>query len=549
MLIGAFHISLNQGEHMKKVLLGVVLITSLTGCVTAPVINTAASPDEKGPGPGEGVVVLSVTGNTSQVNQFDEVRVIRFEPKSDKPAPANAPPQRAQAYVLRQSSRGLARDTAVFAGVLPAGEYYFDRFTDLDTQRFLALNEVMRNQLGHFTVSTNTLSDLGRLVLTPANFKVTVGRSTLVQTNAPLIRRFLPELAKSYDRKVIAGWTEPKKVTDLSEASAVAFPVGATALTELANGEVAAATRMGTVLLRDKNGRWRKSASGKLESLLWVTPYDDGDSRLLAVGEFNTLLRMDTADRLHAIDTADLPAGNLIFIDGNAKVGFFVAQARGDDVFIYRSPTLTNPKWEQIGNEKTGRSFWSGQQHFWAWPTSKGFAYAVTKGDIRVYDFAQGGWTNRKAPNDRSLVKVETSPGDVWGILTSPGGGFAGIFAKTHYSRDFGATWIDTNSPYSVKVSTPKITPRGTLLEVGGVFGDAGIQASTDGKTWKKVTEKKALADSLWVLPTAGLFLVSDGSLGIETIEHSVDDGVSWKVERTTFSRALYEAEKQKKNP
>lgn len=546
---------------MRKLLLLLVVIFVATGCATTTT-NNAPSPVNKVLGPKEGVVVVSVTGNTAQVNQFDDITVVRVQ-KNEGSAAADAPqslsrgapppnaPQtpRQEVYVLSQSTRGLARDTAVFAGVLPEGEYYFDRFSDRDTHLYLPLTETMRNLLGTFTVSANTLSDLGRIVITPANLSVWVGRSTLVQTNEPLVKRFLPDLAKSYGGKTIAGWTRPKADVDISESDAVRFPVGATALTELSNGEVAAATRVGTVLLRDKNGKWRRASSEKLESLLWLTPYEENDSRLLAVGEFNTLMRLDRKDQLHPVDSSGLPPGNLIFITGNRSAGYFIAQTRGDEVFLYRSPTLENPKWEQIRSEKLGTSFWSGPQRFWAWPTSKGFAYGVSKGDIHVYDYASKKWTDRKAPNDRSLVGVEAFPSDVWGIITSPGGGFAGIFAKTHYTRDFGATWTETNSPYSVKVSAPKITPKGTILETGGVFGKAGIQASSDnGKTWKQVIEKPVLGDVLWVMPTTGLFLITDGKNGIETIEHSTDEGVTWRFERSTFNRQLYDQQNPKKN-
>ncbi len=534
---------------MKNVVVLLLAAFASTGCVTAPHMNTSPSPVDKVLDPKDGIVVVSVTGNTSQVNQFDSIQVVPVQKETSSNSSDTAAKPLKQIYTLTQSSRGLARDTAVFAGVLPEGEYHFERFSDDDTHQYVALSEEMKKSLGTFTVSAGTLSDLGRIVITPANYYlVTIGRSAKVTSNEPLVKRFLPDLYKSYSAsKTITGWTGPKDPMDISEESGLIHPVGATALTELPNGEVAAATRMGTVLLRDRNGDWRRVTSGRLESLLWIAPYEEGDSRLLAAGEFNTLFRMDRNEHLHAVDTGDLPPGNLFFITGNNVAGFFIAQTRGNDVFIYRSSALVNPKWEQIRQEKIGMSFWSGMQSFWAWPTSKGFAYATSKGGIHIYDYAAKSWTHRKAPNERSLSVVNAYPGDIWGIMTSPGGGFGGVFAKTHYTRDFGETWIETNSPYSVKVSAPKITPKGTIIETGGVFGKTGIQASHDnGKTWRQVTEKPVLADSFWVMPTAGLFLITDGRMGVETIEQSSDEGATWRVERTTFNRELYKQQKKK---
>lgn len=108
------------------------------------------------------------------------------------------------------------------------------------------------------------------------------------------------------------------------------------------------------------------------------------------------------------------------------------------------------------------------------------------------------------------------------GLLTSPGGGFAGVFAKTHFTRDCGKTWTQTNSPYNVKVMPPLILPSGAILETGGVFGDKGTYGSNDGgKTWTKYSSEVSFSEVVWSLPRSGLIGVSRGQFGIENIQHS----------------------------
>jgi hypothetical protein len=140
---------------------------------------------------------------------------------------------------------------------------------------------------------------------------------------------------------------------------------------------------------------------------------------------------------------------------------------RGTELRIYRTDSLETPVWTEIAASGTGFSFWSGAKNFWVWPTAKGFAYAVTdEGTMRFYDYATRTWTERHTPKENAIIGIAHSPGDVIGILTSPGGGFAGFTASQYYSRDYGQTWLDIpSSPYSVKVSAPRVLSDNTEVD------------------------------------------------------------------------------------
>jgi len=513
----------------------------LTACVT---VTNAPDPSKTAPTVEQGVVVISVTGNTAQVSQFDQLTVRKL--------PAPGAPQTAvrEQHLLRQVSQGLARDTSLFIGSLPEGEYTFDRMVDVDTNRALNMGEGGRRLLGNFRVKAGALIDLGRLVVTPVNTRVVVGRSARVTSNAQLVKRFAREHEQFLAREVQGGWVDPRSTDDRVEEYALARPVGADGVTELPNGDLAAASRLGTVLLRDGQGRWRAIRSEGLESLLWVKAVDAPETALVAVGEFNTMLRLDRpSGKLLPIDTGNLPAGNLLFVAGNPEAGWFVAQQSGSDITLYRSAALERGDWKPLRKEDVSRSFWSGTNSFWAWPTASGFVYAVSQGSIWYYDFATARFVERRAPNNNRLMTVAPSANGALGIVTSPGGGFGGIFATMYLSRDEAATWEEIKSPFNVKIAAPRLTQQGTLLVPGGAFDKPELQASKDGgKTWTKMNDAVERSEQLVVLPTRGLLAVDAGArFGLARIRHSADEGATWRTEYSNFDRAVYEAEQKRK--
>jgi photosystem II stability/assembly factor-like uncharacterized protein len=218
-------------------------------------------------------------------------------------------------------------------------------------------------------------------------------------------------------------------------------------------------------------------------------------------------------------------------------------------VTLLRSATLDHGDWKPVRKEHVAPSFWSGANLFWAWPTQNGFPCAMSHGSLWFYDFASGQFTERRAPNNNRLVTVVPSANGALGILTSPGGGFAGVFAGVYLSRDSAATWEEINSPFNVKAAAPRLTPQGTLLLQGGVFSKPELQASRDGgKTWAKVSDAIELAEQLVVLPTRGVLAVDGGArFGLARIRHSGDEGATWKTEYSNFDRAAYEAEQKAK--
>ena len=504
------------------------LLSVLIGLACAPAIVVAPSSGTLSPG--QGAVLVSLTSNSARAGQYDGVDV-----RQDM-----GPGQSGQNYHLVLVSPGLSRDTSLFVGALPPGEYSFTRITQ--GQIYIPLI-ASSGRLGKFKVESGKASDLGRLVLTGVNERYLLGRSALAVDNADLIHAFAPSEAPLLALPRGAGWVDPRHNDDQVEAYAQMTPVGADGLTELPDDYMAAGSRLGIIMVRRPSGIWEKAWTGSLSSLLWLVPGDNPDTRLVAVGEFDTIVRMDHRWRPSHADKGNLPEGNLFFIDGNDSIGWIVGHQRGQTITFYQSAKLDAGDWKPLLQDQVKNSIWSGADHAWAWHTPAGIAYATTFSGIKTYDRATGTWSTLVIPGNPNILSVSIQ--DQWSLLTSPGGGFGGIFATILDSSDLGKTWQEQACPFSVKIAPGCVLSGGKILQQGGpVHGQ--LQASEDGgKTWTPMPEGVSHSAKLVATRTLGIFAVDDGgaSFGFADIKHSSDGGKTWELEYSNFSKAAYDRE------
>ncbi|WP_152680292.1 hypothetical protein [Chromobacterium subtsugae] len=515
-------------------LAGVLSLALLSACTT---MQLAGDPLKTQPDANSGTVVLSLTLNTSQVGQMQDIELSRDEDQT---------PGLSTRYQLFNAVPGISRDTALFVGILPAGTYRFSQIGSRD--KYLAVNDRQRELVGGFRVEAGKTVDLGRLVLTAANFKVVFGRSKLVPDNRRLVEAVAPAYRPLYLAPLSRGWLADNPA-DMVESYARGRPQGAGGFSELADHRVIGGSRLGSVIERDPDGRWRLLANtGGLDAVLSTAPYQDAAHMALAVGELGTFFKVRKDGGLDAVDRGNLPVGNYFFIDGapDGKRWFVGVQLKGKGA-LYESERLDGGDWKLVSEDTTEFSFWSGLRGVWIWRYAGGVGYASTASrQVACFDYATGRWRRNGTPEGRGLLYLAGGPTPAIGVLTQAGGGLAGVFAKTHYTKDCGANWTETQSPYTVKVSAPLILPSGRILESGGVFGDAGIYRSEDGKAWTKISaDFRLFGENVSVLPTVGLISVSNGAFGVEDVRHSDDDGANWQVEATSYDFRL--AEKQKR--
>lgn len=525
--------------HLRHLITRLAIALAATalvaGCSTTTIVD---DPLKIAPSSQLKPVVLSITANTSEIRGFDHITVTRISELQ-----AKGEPDVTQNFVLRQVMPGMARDTALFIGSLPPGEYFFASFSDSKTNKILRIPADSK-LLDHFVVGSAKPVDLGRLVVTPLNTSVVYGRSKKVTSNAQLMQRFSPAHAALFAGDVENGWKTPEggSAGDAVEAYAMGKPVGADCITELADGTVVAASRLGTVMRRSTSGRWGAFHSNGLESVLCVIPSDLPDSELIAVGEFNTLLRKPrTENKLVPVDTGDLPPGNLLRIFGSAEAGWVVAQQRGMEITLYHSKQLDAGKWTALRKESIAPNFWSGGSAFWMWKTATGFGYVTSAGPFRYYDAGSATWTESAVPNNARIINISDNPNGEFGLLTSPGGGFGGIFATAWFSKDQAKTWKTVELPFKIKAYPVQFTNDGAMLALGGVMSAHELQISRDdGRTWTHHAPYD-LERRFVVLKNGDMIDVNGGAYGLFSVRGSKDGGKTWNYEYSNFDKKAYD--------
>jgi hypothetical protein len=137
---------------------------------TANPLFTVASIDE-------GAVAVSLTTNSAQLSYLNAIVVEPVLPENNTVKSTNAKPAQ---YYLR-SVKAINRDTHLFAGNLPVGEYNILSITgrNLSSQVGMGMTFTLEipdlETLGSFEVKPNSLADLGRLIVSAINLKGGVG--------------------------------------------------------------------------------------------------------------------------------------------------------------------------------------------------------------------------------------------------------------------------------------------------------------------------------------------------------------------------------------
>ena len=510
------------------------LLAGLAGC---QITQTVSDPVRSQPSAGESPVVVSITSNTARLESFDTLELSRLNPQGMAGAVQSLV---IQTYVLRRAAPGMARDTSLFVGSLPAGEYYLSKLHN--GQTMLRLGSA--SSIGAFSVTAGTPVDLGRIILTPIASSVLAGRSARATSNGDLLRRYSPEHARLFAASSAPGWKHGRGQTDRVEEYALARPVGADCMTELADGRVVAASRMGAVLVREKTGRWDTLRAPGIESVLCVLPVQLPDADLLAVGEFCALLRHAPGTAtLTPVDTGNLPTGNLLRIVGNPTAGWYVAHQNGDMITIFHSKQLEAGTWTVLTRASVRGNLWRGGARFTMWPTRQGFGWNVSSAGapLHFYDFATGRMEDRALPDNRRLVTLNVSPTNLLSVVTMANG-FGSVFGKVHASSDEGRTWSEVASPFSIKNSAVVQLPDNTMLLDGGISGNTELHASSDGgKTWRRHAGYLPGRD-LHAFGSGLMVDSSDGWSGISSLRSSSDGGRTWNVEYNSFDAAAFSA-------
>ena len=478
-------------------------------------------------------VVLSVTVNTAEVNGFDRVHVKRLPPPG-KTSGLFSDDDFQLSYVDGQ----VGRDTRFLIGFMPPGEYRFVSFHSGTKE--LKVGE--KNLLGTFTVSGGHPVDLGRLILTPVNSKVLIGRFARAPTNVDLLRRHTPGVLKRFTTPAANGWTGPVDGAPELEKYALANPYGAQCASERADGTVVAASRLGTVLMRSADGRWHAVQGPGLESVLCVLPVDLPDTELVAVGELGTFLRKPRGvEQLQPIDPGNLPPGNLLRIAGSPASGWFVVSKTGENmVSLYRSAKLDAGDWQLVLSEPERDQAGRDKEPMFTWQTESGLGYSSAKGPMHVFEHATGKWSERALPPgyNRLMHMAVGTKGQLNAQIANSS--WVIVIEESMVSHDLGASWTKRKVPVRIPPQPVVELHDGTMWTT---LNNQIITSSDNGATWPVNGQHNGET----VLPLrSGVLLKFDyPRYGLFSIKASADQGKGWKTEYSNFNLAAYQSDKK----
>jgi photosystem II stability/assembly factor-like uncharacterized protein len=470
-------------------------------------------------------VAVSITANTDEIVGFDTIKLRRVA-EGDKPGQMKL---LAENLVMSRVAPGMARDTTLFIGALQPGEYEFTELIDMSSNKLLRVSAAT---VGTFKVEPGKTTDLGRLIVSRANFGVSLGRSAHAVSNAELVQRFAPEYGNLFSSGAHPGWTASRR--DQVEDFARTHPFGAECVAELPDGRVVAASRMGAVLLRSLDGRWSTVNAQRPETLECLLPVALPDAELVAVGEFGTLLRKAPgSDRLEPVDTGNLPPGTLLRIGGNSEDGWYLMHAKGRNLTIFHSRQLSGGDWQPVHKAQLPIKLLTGRPVFSPWHDARAMGYALLDGRIGQLDYKTGKWSERTGPGKAKLVGFIHTHDGVESVLSAAG--LLGKFPDAYVSRDRGQTWIKLAPPLKVMVAPVIPLNDGRMVVTGQVYGKRELQISSDnGQTWAPYADYNFSGEPQ-MLPSGLMLDVQSSYRGMVTIRTSSDSGKSWRQEYSTF--------------
>jgi len=492
---------------------GLALPALLTGCGVTTQRSRLAAPLTAGESP----VAISITNNTREIHAFDEIKVKNLGTN--------------ELHTLWRIKGIPSMDTSLYMDVLPAAEYQVVALVDSTTRRRVNLNEGA-SLFGNFRVKGGGPVDLGRLVITPLNSKVLVGRSNKVSNNSTLIRGYTP-YADQFDKEAAGGWLDPRNPDDHVEEYAMSKPVELSCFVEKDNAFVMASGRMGVLMLRHAKGNWSTLQSKNLAALNCATPVDLPAYDLLVTGEFGTLLgHVKGSGELRHISTGNLPFGDLWRIVGSEKHGWYIAIYNGDSMALFHSPVLENGNWTEVRREAADK--------FWMWPTANGLAYTTGTKTIEMLDFSSGKWSSYAVPE-----------GKVFSFRISPTGMMAIEKWRSRYvSYDAGQHWEEVKIVLPAGASPSggmQQMSDGSLVVMASVrpgFGSALYRSIDKGKTWELLNGFSSEYD-VHALKSIPLLQVERAYRSPYMTVGSSFDGKNWRLEYTNFNLAEYERSKK----
>ncbi|WP_162932328.1 hypothetical protein [Solimonas sp. K1W22B-7] len=497
------------------VMLELFWLMLLAGCATP-----ASRVGERPMSADEGIVRVSLAANTGQVASWSSIEVTQVD---DSGAAVSSGRKFALVRVGGPYTRGAVMGAVRLSGILPEGGYKVSRLVDDRTSQFVDLKGGA-DRLGTFRVRAGQTSDLGTLLVVIQFKAVAIARIDEATTGNPAQVAAAGTASGAWDRP------DPKSADIL--AYALQHAAGIFDVCELQNGQVVAASRMGTVLVRESARTWKRKRVAGIEDVYAIATYPGAvDAAKFVVGGESNLLAIVGNNEVRRIN-APLPAGSIVSLHHNPAGSAWVLLLQDEELMLraYSAPGLESGVWKELYSvklespyPKVQRPRLSVVKH----PGSITIGIEDLKQDVVVnINFETG--AVRPIAVDRIAGVLAPTAG---GILSA---GVRGWNFKQIYSFDEGLNWMSL--PENMTSYLPTVFPsksveifRDAQSAVNYVSGDAPvgkIKISLDGgATW---TESSRVPQGKWYVVPGGTIFVSPSDAMLTSISESSNNGLSW---------------------
>lgn len=514
-----------SGRRARRLLAGSALcVALLAGCATTRVSPDAPLPAETG------LLVVRVVSNADGVMDWDALEVWSTDQKRTLLLYAIDPISTGGYRNAKTEMTEGVESTSVFVGTLPAGGYRLEavKRTRAIGSWVTTTTAPVPQVLGTFRVRPGEATNLGTLVYqyhlnSAIASKYLVTRLTAPAEFSAFLRRRFPAIASHVLQKPVSTWdsTSDESARQAVVRLAQAGSAQVNDPRETPWGELVAGSRLGQVLVRAADGRWRSVDTGYTSEIFTVLPLKNG--QLLASGEEGMLLVSD--DRGLHWAPAPTPASGVIEDVAQAEDGQCYVVVRGPAEYaVYRTDDPKARPWQEVHRFERGRR--PGRLTMFARPR---LLAAMPHGEFVAYDAGAQQWRSVTSSSSLKLARVRMRED---GLLYAVAEGANAYERRVVASRDWGRSWDVLGTWSTGKVEDVLFTSASAgylVLNKRAAGGGVLLVTADGGKSWSERGALPMWAESVFLADAGRVLLVSKKS---GFVAASRDQGKSWTVER-----------------
>jgi photosystem II stability/assembly factor-like uncharacterized protein len=489
-------------KAVKKLIVVALLASSLNAC-SLPQVKPTDTLE-----PNKGLVIVRIVNNVDFLNSpfpFDtNWQSLRISETKEE----------GRSFNLSQAHLATTRSTQIFSAQLPEGTYRLETLIVAGGKRYYTLTYkswVPLDKLGIFKVVPRHITNLGTIIYQP----IDGNRYQLIHANIDaelheMIANNYPVINKIAAGKKMIGWDNESilentfiapsdylnnlesRVTQkniLNKSAALSFAkansAGFNNPRQISSGEIFAGSKLGQVLVKERDGKWTQLDTGFTREITAVLPIDK--KTIFAGGEDGVLLLTNDGGRSWKRVETPLKTSILFLEQVNGR--FFIGSRLWSDYLgdrtdlFYETGDILSNNWKAIEAIKPISGFIS-------YP-----AFASCIANNKLYLFIPG-----------SIIYVFDLTTNSWNMIKTPFGyrsinsfknGFfyaQGRYNTAYVSHDFGNTWISIDLPSGRfgAVNNPVFinNQNGFVLIFKPVTNNVTLKKTQDGgKSWEEVSD------------------------------------------------------------